>query len=114
MITSAAALRPDLVQAPWQFDESAEALADLFGAEAADSVQTEAEHEAVLFAQADVEGRELRRQCAAIPTVSQRERRTNQRTVTTAGTLLKADAERTGRRLTPAAAEGRRKPARRF
>src|SRR5947209_3986421 len=46
---------------------SAEALADLLGAEGADAVEAEAEDEAVLVAQADVEGEVLRGDGAAVP-----------------------------------------------
>ena len=53
---------------------SACALADLFGAEAADAVETECENDAIFFTQADVETGKLNRGRTTIPRVSQRNR----------------------------------------
>ena len=51
------------------------ALADLLGAEAADSVETEGKNDAVLFSQTNVKARKLRRRRTAIPRMPERYRR---------------------------------------
>jgi len=51
------------------------ALADLLGAEAADSVETEGKNDSVLFSQTDVKTRKLRRRRTAIPRMPERYRR---------------------------------------
>src|SRR5947209_8078782 len=58
---------------------SAEALADLLGAEGADAVEAEAEDDAVLVAQADVEGEVLRGDGAAVPGAAQGDDRADER-----------------------------------
>jgi len=57
--------------------KSAGALAEGLGTETADSVEPEAENDAVLFAQTNVEGRELDRRRTAIPAMSEGDGRTN-------------------------------------
>src|SRR5437660_12600815 len=57
----------------------AEALADLLGAEGADAVEAEAEDDAVLVAQADVEGEVLRGDGAAVPGAADRDDRGDER-----------------------------------
>src|ERR1051325_6859773 len=70
------------------------ALADLFGAEAADAVQTKGEDDAVFFAEADVETRKLDRRGAAVPGMSERHGGTDQRAVASSRSLLKIEEER--------------------
>src|SRR5947209_14416438 len=57
----------------------AEALADLLGAEGADAVEAEAEDDAVLVAQADVEAEVLRGDSAAVPGAAHRDDRADER-----------------------------------
>src|SRR5690242_11496600 len=87
MITLSPWPRPDLIQL-------AEVLANLLGAERADSIQAEAEDHPVLFAQAHVEGRKLGRYRAAVPRVPDRNSRVDQRAVTAAGPFLEVEEER--------------------
>ena len=61
--------------------QSAEVLPDLFGAEGADAVEAEAEDEAVLFPNANVERVVLRGYGATVPRITNRNCRTYQRTI---------------------------------
>src|SRR5688572_16662559 len=56
-----------------------EALADLFGAEGADAVEAEAEDHRFFLADAQVKGRPLHRDCAAVPGVTNGYRGVHQR-----------------------------------
>lgn len=57
---------------------SAEALPDLFSAERTDAVETKAKQQALFLSHTDVESRILCRHRAAVPTVANRRRGTNE------------------------------------
>src|ERR671912_345142 len=73
---------------------SAEVLADLFGAEGADAVEAEAEDDAVLGAQAGVEGEVLRGDGAAVPGVAEGDDRADERGAAATGPVLEVEEER--------------------
>lgn len=69
-------------------------LAELLGSEAADTVQTKAEDEAVFFSQTHVKGRELNCDGTAIPRMSQGNGRVDERVVSPSRPLLEVEEER--------------------
>ena len=87
MLTCLRALRTRCSRSP-------RALADLFGSETSDSVETEAEDQPVLFSQAHVEARKLRRHGTTVPAMAQRHGGADQRAVAPSGSLLKVEKER--------------------
>ena len=68
-------------------------LPKLLGPEAADSIQTEAKNQPVLFSQTHVKRRKLRRHGAAVPTMAQRHRGADKRAVASSGSLLEVKEE---------------------
>jgi len=73
--------------------QSPEPLSDLFRSEGADAVELEAEDDAVFFSQADIKGVVLHGDGAAVPTVTNRDRRTDQRSIALARTRLEIEEE---------------------
>src|SRR4051812_394123 len=72
---------------------SAEALSDLLRAEGADAVEAEAEDDAVLLPESDVECEVLARDSAAVPSVADRDDRTDERRASLARTVLEVEEE---------------------
>src|SRR5215216_8178889 len=68
-------------------------LADLLGAEGADAVEAEAEDEAVLVAQADVEGEVLADDRAAVPGLAERDGRADERRTALPRPVLEVEEE---------------------
>src|ERR1044072_245298 len=91
-----------------------EALSNLFSAKGADAVEPETEQRALFLSHADVVGVVLRRHRATIPTVTNRRRRTNQRTVSLPRARLVVEEERRAAKQSALAVaqEDRRAPLR--
>ena len=78
----------------WTLDCLSKLLSDLFSAEGANAVEAEAEHHAVFLSDTDVESVVLGSHCAAVPTVAERDGRTNQSAIAASLPRLKVEKER--------------------
>jgi len=69
-------------------------LTNLFRTEGANSVQPKAEDYPILFSETNVEAGKLTSNRTTVPTMTKGERRADERTISTSGTLLKIKEER--------------------
>ncbi len=70
-----------------------EALSDLLGTKSADSIEAKTEDDTVFLSESDVEGVVLQRDSTAVPAISHRDRRTDERSISLSRSFLEVEKE---------------------